>query len=268
MSRLVKMLLLLGAAAGLTARAQAMDFVVLSDGRVVQGAILRQDSATVTMTDWETRHFLQPPLQVYTKQEVQSIWFSQPEQAANSRAMFRPRPLQVELAGGLAFQTSAGTEYERESLVQVSVQAGLPVTRSYGFEVDAIYSGPSSRTGYERGFQTLANIAVYPFVVHGFVPFVVAGGGAAITVPYDRSALAVADTLGETYVGNVVDVGAGVKTGVDGFGMRLDIRHHYYSWSVLRPYDTQVNGETVTQNRRERIEADMTVFRVSVFTYF
>ena len=263
---LVWLALLTGA---VVAVARDRDYVVLRNGRVIEGAILRQDSVSVTMTEWESRGLLLPPLQVYTKAEIQSIWFTRPGQGARDRVLFKPKPLQFELAAGLALQTEEGTEFDRETLFQANLLGGIAFTKQFGFEIDAIYSGPSKSTGFQRGFQTLANLAVYPVEWRGLIPFAVAGGGAAIAVPFDRGMLAKSDTLGETNVGNVVDFGLGVKLGADRVGARFEVRHHYYNWSVLRPYGTEVvDGETVTLSRRERVEADMTVFRVSLFTYF
>ncbi|MBI5058540.1 hypothetical protein HZB60_02025 [candidate division KSB1 bacterium] len=238
----------------------AVDYVVLRDGRTVQGAILRLDSMSITMTDWEYRTLLQPPLQVYTKDEIRSIWYAQPEQVVRQRILFRPRPKQIELAGGLAFQTTAGTDYDRESIGQVSVICGMSAARWFGFELDAIYTGPSGSSGFQRGFQTLANLAVYPVTWRGIVPFAVAGGGAAIDVPFDRLVLTRSDD-----VGNVADIGVGAKAGANGIGARFEVRHHFYSWSVIRPVDP---SDWLGPMHRVRVEADMTDIRLSLFAYF
>ena len=85
--------------------AMAMDYVQLKTGRLIQGAILRQDTVAVYMTDWDSRSEQFPKLQVYARNEIQSIWFEKPVFENQMKFYYRPSARRIEFGGGINFQT-------------------------------------------------------------------------------------------------------------------------------------------------------------------
>ena len=58
--------------------ASAQDYLRLKNGKLITGAIVRVDSAAIFLANWDERHQPLPRLQVYEKQEIESIWFRPP----------------------------------------------------------------------------------------------------------------------------------------------------------------------------------------------
>lgn len=237
-----------------------MDYVRLRSGRVLEGAVLRQDSAVVVMTDWENRHQLQPPLQVFTREEVQSVWFVKPTESKEEYVRFSPHDSGFELGGSLLFQSWAETNLVRRQVLQFSVNGGYTIAPALGLELSGDFTIPfggkpdSVWHSYDGAYQVAMNVIGHPFRWKGLVPFVLAGGGAAIGVPVNGVILVSSKELR-----SLVDVGVGVKWGVDHVGMRVEWRHHFYTWT---PDATDEFGRRVPEQT-----ADASMIRVGLF-YF
>ncbi len=240
--------------------ALAKDYVRLRNGQLLEGAILRQDTAVVVLTDWESRHLLQPPLQVFAKEEIQSIWFVKPSENEAQRVHFSPHMSGFELGGSFVFQSWAETHLDRRQLLQFSVDGGYTITPALGLELSGDFTVPfggkhdSIWNAYDGAYHVLMNVVGHPFRWKGLVPFAVAGGGAAIGIPVGGVTLITSKDLR-----SLVDVGLGVKWGRDHVGIRGEVRHHFYTWT---PDAVDENGVRVPEET-----ADATMFKIGLF-YF
>ncbi len=240
--------------------AVAKDYVRLRNGQLLEGAVIRQDTAVVVLTAWEDRYLLQPPLQVYTKEEIQSIWFVKPSESDEHHFHFSPHMSGFEVGGSFALQSWAETRLDRRQLLQFSVEGGYTITSALGLELSGDFTipfGGKSDTiwhSYDGAYHVLMNVIGHPFRWKGLVPFAVAGGGAAIGIPIDGVTL-----ISSKDLRSLVDVGLGVKWGVDHIGVRGEVRHHFYTWTrdAVNENGVRVPEET----------ADATMFRVGLF-YF
>jgi hypothetical protein len=239
-------------------QAQATDYVRLKNGRVIACAVLRQDTVAVFTTDWESRHLLQPALQVFGRDEVESVWLGTPPRGPGGR--YVPHVNGWELGGSVAFQGWAETELARRYLLLLSLHGGYTILPQVSFELDADFTVPMGgrsdslwRT-YGTGYQTVMNVLVHPFVYKGVVPYGFLGGGAALAVPVGDLIL-----TGSEDVRNVLDFGLGVKWGSAGVGYAIEWRHHLYEWT---PDAVDENGVRVPAQ-----SADASVIRATLFIY-
>ena len=237
---------------------KAADWIRLKDGRIIECAVLRQDTVAVFTTDWKSRHLAQPQLQVYSRDEVESIWFTHPGNAP--RGQYLPHANGWELGGGAAFQTWASDKLERRSLLMISVHGGYTVLPMLSFELDGDFTFPlggradSTWKRYGTGYQTVMNIVAHPFNWKGFVPYITGGGGVALDVPIGGVVLTESDVAR-----NLVDIGVGIKWGSAGIGYRIEWRHHLYQWT---PDALDKNGVRVPKQ-----SADASVIRAALFIY-
>jgi hypothetical protein len=184
------------------------------------------------MTDWNYRTLLQPPLRVYTKEEVESIWFSEPKESAGERTRFRPHTSGYEGGGSFSFQSWETSDTSRHFLLKASVLGGISISRALGFEIDADFGWPvgggsdEKWKSYTFGSQVTMNVVAHPIVWQGAIPFLLVGGGASTGIPIGGTLL---DPSGRGH--SLVDFGLGLKWGWDGLGYRIEWRHSYYSWS-------------------------------------
>jgi hypothetical protein len=234
------------------------DYVRLKNGETVTCAILRQDTSAIYTTGWETRNLALPPLQVYTRDEVESIWFEKPLLSAKPLP-YRPRPSQIEGGGSLSLQTSAETNQYRRYLGVMSFFGGFTVTREFGIEAEADITEPFGKqvdtawTHQTTAYQVIMNAVVHPVVWKGLVPYAVVGGGAALGAPDENVILTESHDIRAVF-----DFGLGVKWGGNGIGYSIEWRHHYYSWTPDRvANDIRVPAQT----------ADLSVIRASLFIY-
>ncbi|MBU0509327.1 hypothetical protein KKH27_10870 [bacterium] len=239
---------------------EAQDYVRLRSGRVVKCAVLRQDTSAVFTTDWELRGVLTPPLQVYSRDEVQSIWFVEPTRADSDRISYAPFAFRWEIGGGGSVQSWSGTGFTRRGVVVLSAYYGMSVAREAGFEVDADVTIPFSGRSdpvwkdYGVGYQVTLNALVHPVQWQGMVPFILVGGGSARDVPVGSVILT--DNQRDW---NLINYGLGVKWGSNGIGYRIEWRHSQYSRK--RDIDSETDISTSSLDR----SAD--TFRVAVFLY-
>ncbi len=239
----------------------AQDYLRLRNGQLIECAILKQDTSSVFITTWNHRLDRQPPLQVFTREEVESITFIKPtSENARGLRLYRPHANGVEVGGGLAFQTWAESNLQRRHLMQVNLHGGYSVVRQLGIEFDGGVTIPfggaadSVWQSREIGYQAAMNLIGTPVVWRGIVPFVLFGGGAALGVPVDNVVI-----TSSTDVRSLVNVGVGFKTGANGIGIRMEWRHHFYTWTP--------DAVTETGVRVSEHSADASVVRATLFIY-
>jgi hypothetical protein len=243
----------------LSTAAHAQDYLKLRNGEVINCAILSQDSTAVYTTDWEMRQLPQPPLRVYTRSEIESIWFVPPT-TQKSRIPYRPSSSGLNGGGGLAFQTWASSDSARRSLLMLSLQGGFDFVRQAGLEAEADLTVPmggkslSSWKDLNAAYQVLMNFKLHPWIVKGAVPFAIAGGGSSLTVPEGGLLW-----TSKNDIHGVLDFGLGVEWGSNGIGYRVEWRHYFYNW---HPNDLDSNGR-----RLKAKTADASIIRTSLFLY-
>lgn len=244
----------------LTNTTLAEDFVRLRDGRVVSGAVIRQDTLAVYLTEWEQRHLRQPEVQVFAREEVESIWLGDAPNLAATR-VYKLHSGLLELGGGFGFQTWASNEYKRRFLAQLSLQGGYAITKNLGTEVVADFTAPFGKNvdphydSLKFGYQVALHIVGSLDLDQPWIPFAYFGGGASLEVP--RAGLVETTT---DDVRSLIDVGVGIKFGVNGIGLRTEIHHAFYTWTP--------DVEVATEVRSSGRNADATSLRVSLFTFF
>lgn len=244
----------------LTHSAFAEDFVRLRDGRVVTGAVIRQDTLAVYLTSWEQRHLRQPEVQVFARTEVESIWLGGPPKLSSTR-VYKLHSGLMELGGGFGFQTWAANVHDRRFLAQLSLLGGYSITENLGTEIAADFTAPFGKDAdvqYDSlkfGYQVAIHIVGSLDIERGWIPFAYFGGGASLEIP--RAGLIETTT---DDVRSLVDVGFGVKLGINGVGLRAEIHHAFYTWTP----DVEIASEVRSPGRN----ADATSLRLSLFTYF
>lgn len=238
----------------------AKDYVRLRDGRVIEGAVIRQDTLATYITSWEQRHLRQPDVQVFSRDEIESIWLGSPPSMGLER-VFKERPGLVEIGGGLSLQTWAASVHGRRYLAQLSLQGGYSITDYLGLEIVGDFTvpkGKGSDVQYDSlrfGYQAALHVVGSWPNKSAWTPFIFAGGGSALEVPRAGVVMSTSDDLR-----SLVDIGIGVKVGFNGIGMRTELRHCYYSWTP----DALIADEVRTSDQN----ADATSLRVTLFTYF
>ncbi len=244
----------------LTTSLFAKDYVRLRDGRVIEGAVIRQDTIATYVTSWEQRHLRQPEYQVFARDEVESIWLGSAPSNGIKRT-FKERPGLVEIGGGLSLQTWAASVHARRYLAQLSLQGGYAITDYVGLELVGDFTIPKGKStdvqfdSLRFGYQAALHIVgMYPND-SPWTPFVYVGGGSALEVPRAGVVMSTTNDLR-----SLVDIGIGVKFGFNGIGMRTELRHSYYSWTP----DALATEEVRSSDQN----ADATSLRVTLFTYF
>ncbi|MCB9366186.1 MAG: hypothetical protein H6506_03740 [Calditrichaeota bacterium] len=238
----------------------AADYVRLRDGRLISGAVIRQDTLAIYLSPWEQRHMRQPELQVFARNEVESIWLGSKPHSESLRR-YKLRPGLIELGGGLSMQTWAASVHERRFLSQISLQGGYAITKYLGTELIADFTLPKGKKSDAQfdslkfGYQVALHVVGMLDLGRSWIPFAYAGGGSALDVPRGTYV----QTTGND-VRSLLDIGAGIKAGLNGLGIRAEIRHAYYTWTPDRT--TEEGTRLSSQN------ADATTMRLSLFTYF
>jgi len=261
----------------------AQDFLRLKNGQIARGAIVRLDSATVFLADWEERHLPLPRLQVFTKNEIESIWFHRPPQV-EQRTLYRPHERGWEIGGGITFQSmredsvtprhlpfqSMGKAGEiSRQMLQLSLLGGYTVFPAAGIEIEADFTFPHGERAdttwhrYRSGYQIAFNVLVHPVQVRGLTPFALIGGGAATAIPVNGTIFT--ESRGNR---NLLNLGAGFKFGQRGIGCRLEYRYQRYAWTpdeITPIYDSE--GNSVGELRVEAQEAFCHLVRFGLFFY-
>jgi hypothetical protein len=247
--------------------ASGMDYVELKNGKLIEGAILRQDTIAVFMTTWEMRAEQFPPLQVFARDEIKAIWFEKPSFNRSSHSAYRPLSRQLELGGGMTFQTWQASNQDRRNLLQLSVFGGVSITPVLGLELDADLTYPfgdedtPAWDNLDFSHQVSMNLLAHYPTKRKIVPYVLVGGGSAEGVPVAGVLLTDA-----AEIRSMVHAGLGFKYGFDGLGFRVELRHAYYIWEETR---LELNPNNVDESlfRKLTLDADATVLRFTLFGY-
>jgi hypothetical protein len=259
---LVLGVLLLGSAP----QAFAMDYLRHKHGQIIQGAIIRLDSAAVFVTDWEFRNLRQPPFQVYTRDEIQSIWFDKPTIDTIAHHPYRPHTNGYEFGGSVAFQTWAESNQPRRNMFQASLHGGYTILSYLGLELDLTFTNPfksksdTAWKNFDVATQAAMNVVVHPFAWK-VTPYAFVGGGASAGVPVGDILLTSANDTK-----SLVDGGLGIKWGSNGLGFKAEWRHSYYIWTPDQLGFVEINGERISYRVPEQ-NADASVFKVGLFFY-
>jgi hypothetical protein len=246
--------------------ARAEDYLILKNGQTIKCAILRQDTAAVFTTDWNLRSMLQPPLQVYTRQEVESIWFDKPKlRGASSR--YVPRPGQVEAGGSVVFETFADSEWPRSYGGVISGFGGITILPQISSELETDYAfGVTPHDDQARTWlldkTVQINVLAHPFLWKGMVPYVLGGGGVAFGPP------GAIKRFGNTNRRELLAMGLGIKTGSSHIGYRLEWRHNLYNWRELIASEAR-NGNVVEQTYHWfNDNGNLSSIRATIFAYW
>jgi hypothetical protein len=263
-----RILLLILGLLGVGFNSHAMDYVELKDGRQIAGAILRQDTIAVYMTDWSLRGEQFPPLQVFGRDEIRAIWFDQPGRAKQTGVFYKPQSKRTELGGGTTFQTWQASDQDRRFVLQVSVFGAMLISPVFGLEADADLTYPwgdensPSWRDLDIAHQVSMNVVAHLPWKYKIIPYIIAGGGSSEGIPINGVLL-----TSSSKVRNMVHAGIGMKYGADGLGIRLELRHSYYEWEEEQ---TQLDPEDFNNViiRKLKMDADATVLRFTIFGYF
>lgn len=241
--------------------AMPQDYLRLKDGRTLKCAVLRQDTLVVFTTDWELRSLAYPPLQVYSRDEVESIWFIEPARAETLRSIFQPVPFHVEIGGSGSIQFLSGTGLSSRGVAIFSANAGLTVIREAGVELGADVTIPfggrsdSLWKDYGVGYQVSMNAVLHPIRWKTLVPFMLIGGGSARNVPIGPVILTESERDW-----SMLNLGLGMKWGSNGVGYRIEWRSAWYTRQ--RDFDTDWSGSTKSLERASHsIRAGIFLYR-------
>jgi len=235
----------------------AQDYLRLKNGQIARGAIVRTDSATVFMAEWEERHLPLPRLQVFTKKEIESIWFQRPPQI-EQKAMYRPHERGYEFGGGIAFQSMKDGDFSRRML-QLSLLGGYTIFPTVGIETEGDFTLPHGERedttwhDLKSGYHVAVNILVHPVALRGFIPFALIGGGTALAIPAGHTILTTNNDQR-----NLLNFGVGLKFGQGGIGCRMEYRYLFYEWTP---------DESVDERRAGGREAFCHLVRAGLFFY-
>jgi hypothetical protein len=235
----------------------AQDYLRLKNGQIVPGAIVRTDSTTVFLADWEDRYQPLPRLQVFTKKEIESVWFARPPQT-EQRTLYQPHERGYEFGGGLSFQSLRDGDYSRRML-HVSLLGGYTIFPMIGIETEGDFTFPfgdkkdSTWHDYKNAYHVAINILVHPVTVRGFAPFALIGGGTASAIPLGRTIVTT-----DNDQRNLLNFGVGFKFGQGGIGCRIEYRYMLYEWNP---------DESVNEVRVEPREAFCHLVRAGLFFY-
>jgi hypothetical protein len=242
----------------------ALDYVQLRSGRLIEGAVIRQDTTAIFVTAWEQRYLRQPELQVFARSEIESIWLGQKPTRTLVRK-FVPRTGQFEAGGGLDLQTWASSLHHRRHLVQLSGLIGTSITDYLATELVGNITAPFAQSkdpdydSLEFSYQLVLHIVANINMDRPYVPFAFVGAGVGRDVP--RAGVIETASFDDR---SLIEFGAGLKMGFNGLGIRAELKHAYYHWSKKHLIGT-FNGEEFYTTRQS---ADATSLRVFLFTYF
>ena len=245
-----------------------MDYVELKDGRQIVGAILRQDTVAVYMTEWNLRGDRFPPLKVFERSEIRAIWFEEPGLVRKTGIFYKPKSRRIEFGGGTVFQTWQASDQNRRYVLQMSILGAMSISPVFGLELDGDLTYPWGDAGtfswneLDVAHQVSMNLVAHLPWKRKIIPYVIAGGGTSEGVPIDGVLL-----TSSNKVRDMVHAGLGIKYGVDGLGMRLELRHSYYMWKEERTQLDPADFNNIII-RTVNLDADATVVRFTIFGYF
>jgi hypothetical protein len=250
----------------LTLPAAAQDYIRLKDGQTVVCAILAQDTSAVYTTKWDLKNLAQPPMQVYSRQEIESIWFEKPTDI-RPKQLYKPHAGGYEGGGSLSMQTWAETDTPRVYLGVIAFHGGYTISRPVSLELESAFTFPGGAKGtiwraYKVGYQMSLDAVIHPVAWKGMVPFLLLGGGGMVGTPMENVQLEPTSDLR-----SLLNLGLGIKWGSNGMGYRLEWRHSIYSWSGRIPLEWKDGDFTWRGDRAVSRDGNMSSIRATIFFY-
>jgi hypothetical protein len=202
----------------------ALDTVVLKNGKVIQGAIIRLDSLSLVISPWEDRNALFPRGDVYTKDEIRTVSFDATIPSISS--LVGEKELYIghgvwELSTGISFRSVDPEEGSSTTYLNIPLRAGYFLARNLSAELEIMASQPK---GQDMGYMATASALLHPkFKALNPTPwmrgFLLLGFGFGTGLPQGSTIPAT-----DTDPMNVIQGGAGVKVGEGRVGLRLEYR--------------------------------------------
>ena len=202
----------------------ALDTVVLTNGKVIQGAIIRLDSLSLIISPWEDRHVLFPRGEVFTKDEISAITFdgSIPKLSAPDGAkILGIRRGTWELSTGISFRSIIPEVGNSTTYINIPFRAGYFLIRNVSIELEIM---ASQLKGEDMGYLTTISALVHPrFKLLNPAPwfrgFLLMGFGFGTGLPQGNTV-----SVSDTDPLNIIQGGVGVKVGEGRVGLRLEYR--------------------------------------------
>jgi hypothetical protein len=202
----------------------ALDTVVLKNGKVIQGAIIRLDSLSLIISPWEERHALFPSGDVYTKDEIRTVTFDgiipSISTLVDEKELYIGKGI-WELSTGISFRAIDPEEGSSTTFLNIPIRAGYFLARNLSAELEIMASQPK---GEDMGYMVTASALIHPkFKAMNPTPwmrgFLLLGFGFGTGLPQGSTIPAT-----ETDPLNIVQGGLGVKVGEGRVGLRLEYR--------------------------------------------
>ncbi len=202
----------------------ALDTVLLKNGKVIQGAIIRLDSLSLIISPWEDRHALFPRGDVYTKDEVHTVTFDGTipsfSSSVGEKELYIGRGI-WELSTGISFRSIDPEQGSSTTYLNIPIRAGYFLVRDLSAELEIMASQPK---GGDMGYLATASALLHP-KIKLFNPapwmrgFLLLGFGFGTGLPQGSTVLAT-----DTDPLNIVQGGVGVKMGEERVALRLEYR--------------------------------------------
>ena len=207
-----------------TLQSWAVDTVVLTNGKVVNGAIIRLDSLSLIIVRWEDRYALFPRGEAYGKDEIQAITFDGRIPVFGAAAGEKRLSIQQgtwELSLAASFRSINPDSGNSTYFVNVPLRAGYFLTRNISAELEIILSQPKDG---DMGYVMTANALIHPrFKLMNprpwFRGFLLFGFGFGTSAPEGDI---VPSTTNDPL--NIVQGGIGAKIGDGAVALRLEYR--------------------------------------------
>lgn len=205
--------------------ALAVDTILLNNGKAIQGAIVRLDSAAVTIVPWEDRYALYPRGDVYTRDEILAITFDSKtpplELLAEGKKQLYIQRGTWELSLAASFRSVNPDTGDNYTNWNVPIRAGYFVARNLSVELELMMTQHQQE---DMGYLMTASVLVHPkFSIlqskPWLRPFLLIGWGFATGVPEGTS---IPHTTRDPL--NIFQAGLGFKIGEGRIGLRLEYR--------------------------------------------
>ncbi len=202
----------------------ALDTVVLKNGRVIQGAIIRLDSLSLIISPWEDRHALFPRGDVYTKDEVRTVTFDGTIPSIST--LVGEKELYIgrgawELSTGMSFRSIDPDQGSSTTYLNIPIRAGYFLTRDLSAELEIM---ASQSKGEDMGYLATASALLHPRnkllnPAPWMRGFLLIGFGFGTGLPQGNTVAAT-----DTDPLNIIQGGVGAKIGEGRVALRLEYR--------------------------------------------
>lgn len=247
----------------------ALDTVILNNGKVIQGAIIKLDSISVLIAPWEDRSVLFPRGEVYAKAEVKAITFdgSTPLfESVKGEKVLSMRMGTWELSLAASFRSINPDEGENTTFLNIPLRAGYFIARNVSLEVELMISQQKDE---DMGYLMTASGLIHPrFPVMNPAPwmrgFLLFGWGFGTNAPLGESVLSADDDDPL----NIIQGGLGYKIGDGRVGLRVEYRATslFGTREVYREgYDNEGNYYAYRKDESQTTVFHSVMFGFSVF---